>query len=364
MQVLSSRPHYSLLKRPIKDDLFTYEYDENENLIKKVEKATGRTTTYSYDAENQLIRVDLPAGTYAAYKYDGLGRRIEKNVNGKITRYVYDNEDILCEYNYDPSAMSYELTATYIHGPGIDEPISMTREGQTYFYHADGLGSIRQLSDSTGTSVQSYSYDSFGNITDQTGSITNSYTYTGREYDPESGLYYYRARYYDPSIGRFLQEDPVSNILIIPQALNLYPYTRNNPINYIDTYGLQADQNVRDESNATRYPWKGQWLDFESEQARNAFLASQTGYAELARAIQESWDPEALAKWCETWATPENVVMALEMLAISRRIPVFSFNPDEMKKAAQRLIPPKIDFERVWPNDFITEDSDEQEPSW
>jgi hypothetical protein len=38
----------------------------------------------------------------------------------------------------------------------------MTREGEIYFYHADGLGSIRQLSDSTGTSVQSYTYNSFG----------------------------------------------------------------------------------------------------------------------------------------------------------------------------------------------------------
>jgi hypothetical protein len=44
MQALSSRPHYSRLNRPIKDDLFTHEYDENGNLIKKVEKATGKTT--------------------------------------------------------------------------------------------------------------------------------------------------------------------------------------------------------------------------------------------------------------------------------------------------------------------------------
>jgi hypothetical protein len=52
MQALSSRPHYPRLNRLIKDDLFTYEYDENGSLIKKVEKATGKTTTYSYDAEN------------------------------------------------------------------------------------------------------------------------------------------------------------------------------------------------------------------------------------------------------------------------------------------------------------------------
>ncbi len=41
------------------------------------------------------------------------------------------------------------------------------------------------------------------------GAVINPHTYTGREYDAESGLYYYRARYYNPTIGRFLSEDPI-----------------------------------------------------------------------------------------------------------------------------------------------------------
>jgi len=69
---------------------------------------------------------------------------------------------------------------------------------------------------------------------EQEEAVPNSYTFTGREYDPESGLYYYRARYYDPNIGRFLQEDPIKGILKKPQSLNLYPYASNNPINYTD----------------------------------------------------------------------------------------------------------------------------------
>jgi RHS repeat-associated protein len=35
------------------------------------------------------------------------------------------------------------------------------------------------------------------------------YAYTGREWDPETNLYYYRARYYDPKVGRFISEDPL-----------------------------------------------------------------------------------------------------------------------------------------------------------
>jgi RHS repeat-associated protein len=34
-------------------------------------------------------------------------------------------------------------------------------------------------------------------------SSRNSFTYTGREYDEETNLYFYRARYYDPRLGRF-----------------------------------------------------------------------------------------------------------------------------------------------------------------
>lgn len=61
--------------------------------------------------------------------------------------------------------------------------------------------------------------------------MSQPYTYTGREYDSETSLFYYRYRYYDPKIGRFLQEDPIWND-------NLYAYCGNDPINLIDPLGL------------------------------------------------------------------------------------------------------------------------------
>ena len=74
----------------------TFEYDANGNTITKI-NGTG-TTTYTWDTENRLTQVSKP-GITASYKYDPFGRRIEKNMNGAITKYVYDNEDIIAEYD-------------------------------------------------------------------------------------------------------------------------------------------------------------------------------------------------------------------------------------------------------------------------
>ena len=101
----------------------------------------------------------------------------------------------------------------------------------------DGLGSITDLTDSNGAVFQSYVYDSFGNIALQVGATVNPYTYTGRERDTESGLYYYRARYYDAVSGRFTREDPIG---FTAGDLNLYRYVQNNSVNLFDPNGLDV----------------------------------------------------------------------------------------------------------------------------
>jgi RHS repeat-associated protein len=125
------------------------------------------------------------------------------------------------------------ITAKYTHGPNIDEPLAVQQGTAIYYYHADGLGSITGLSNTSGTIVQTYSYDSFGNMT-STGSISQPFTYTGREYDQETGMYFYRARYYDPKVGRFVTKDPIS---FNGGDVNLYAYVKNDPINLTDPEG-------------------------------------------------------------------------------------------------------------------------------
>jgi len=103
----------------LEDANFTYQYDNNGNMTRKTAKVGGAVTRYEYDAENKLVQFVSSTGTTANYKYDGLGRRVEKEVitgSTTTTRYVYDNEDILLELNG-----ANAIVARYTHGPGIDE---------------------------------------------------------------------------------------------------------------------------------------------------------------------------------------------------------------------------------------------------
>ena len=218
------------------DANYTYQYDDSGNLTRKTLLATGNFTQFTYDAENRLTKVeDFVAGNPTAsatstYSYDGLGRRIEKVANGQTKRYVYDGEDILLEYDG-----ANVLQARYTHGPGIDEPIAVTKGGATFFYHQDGLGTVTDLTNAAGATAKSYAYDAYGNIVDQMGTLDQPYSYTGREFDAETGLHYYRARYYDPASGRFLQKDPIG---FLGKDVNLYRYVHSNPANQTDPAGL------------------------------------------------------------------------------------------------------------------------------
>ncbi|MDD5491994.1 MAG: polymorphic toxin type 44 domain-containing protein [bacterium] len=222
---------YDAGNRLLDDGTYTYTYDHDGNMVTKQNKTTLETTTYTYNSEDQLIGVVTPTQAIS-YKYDALGRRIEKNVAGTITRYIYDGEDIIQELDGNN-----QIVSTYTHGPGIDEPILVEKNGEKYYYVSDGLGSITALVDQNGNVTKTFRYDSFGNILSTTGSLTQPYTYTGREYDPETGLFYFRARYYDPKIGRFLQEDPIWN-------RNAYSYCYNNPLILIDPLGLEPPKNI------------------------------------------------------------------------------------------------------------------------
>jgi RHS repeat-associated protein len=177
----------------------------------------------------------VPGTGTVTFKYDPFGRRIQKSGPLGTTNYLYDGSNLLEEAD-----SSGNVLARYAQGNEIDEPLSELRGSTASYYQQDGINSVSSLSSSGGVLANTYVYDAFGKLTASTGSLTNPFQYTGRELDPETGIYEYRARYYDQNVGKFLNEDPIE----FTGGLNFYRYASNNPISLVDPMGLYTTSDI------------------------------------------------------------------------------------------------------------------------
>jgi RHS repeat-associated protein len=248
-------------------------YDHGNNSGPTASRGNGNIVddgvrTYAYDALNRLTTVSRKSDGAAIgqYVYDAGGRRIQKIVsNGGLSgtvangtfRYLYDGQQIVEELN-----ASNSTTRQFIWGQYIDELIQMKTNVSTgsqplpagvYYLLSDLLYRSSALTNSSGAVVEAYDTDAYGNtiIFSGPGADNTWFTnddvaslqpacetiFTGREYDPESQIYFYRARYYHPMLGRFVSRDPLN----FAEGPNLYQYVRTNPAIYVDPNGTTQD---------------------------------------------------------------------------------------------------------------------------
>jgi RHS repeat-associated protein len=196
-----------------------YSYDTRGNL-----SSTG-SVTYGYDLHNRLTG----AGA-ATLAYDAAGR-LRETVGGAATRFAYDGEALIGEYN-----ASNVLQRRYVHGPGVDEPLVWYEGAGTSdrrWLVADERGSVIAITDGAGAATAINNYDPYG--VPGAGNA-GRFQYTGQMWLAEASLYHYKARAYSPALGRFLQTDPIR----YAGGLNLYAYVGNDPINFTDPSGLQT----------------------------------------------------------------------------------------------------------------------------
>jgi RHS repeat-associated protein len=213
----------------------TYAFDGAGNLV----SATQGTlvTLYTYDSRGRMTSVLSPDGTLTQYGYDSDGLRQTKDNPDTHVKYLTDR--------YSPTGVPQVVRETdatgatlssYVHGT---ELLEKNLTGAFSFYHEDGLGSTRAVTDVTGQSVETDSYSAYGTPTAETGSSGNAYLFAGQQRDAETGLYYMRARYYDAIHGRFLERDPARRQEGRYPADNAFAYASDNPVNRIDPAGLE-----------------------------------------------------------------------------------------------------------------------------
>jgi RHS repeat-associated protein len=214
----------------------SFTYDRRGNPLVRAE--ANSSTSYEWDAAGRLVKAVLPDGRVASYKYDAIGRRTEKNVDGTITRYVWDGPNMLMELDGAGQPL-----AAYVNSPVPDEVFAVERGGSVHTLVADGQGTIMRSVGPEGPS-DPVSYDSFGRP-GGSGLAVTTIGFQGRDYDAETGLYYFRYRYYDPRIGRFLTEDPLG----FSAGFNPYAFEHNDPVNLRDPLGLKVkvDPSLRQE---------------------------------------------------------------------------------------------------------------------
>jgi len=217
-----------LLREEAEDTEKQFTYDRQGGIIEEINQSGIRH--FAYDSQHRQTRVAIENGSVQENRYDLEGLRFELLENGKRTRFIYHDGELLHEEGENKQT-SYHL------GVGIE---AFSRGQEVYYYQQDEQLSTANITGKNGKVHNSYQYDAFGNEIETIGQLPNRIRYTGQQYDEATVHYYLRARYYNPVLGRFMQEDIYQD-----DGMNLYVYCKNNPVIYHDPSGFAEEYYFR-----------------------------------------------------------------------------------------------------------------------
>jgi RHS repeat-associated protein len=234
------------------DGAWTYSYDAEGNVIQKSSGgANGDTWKYTYDNQNHMTSAVETANTggttlvYATYTYDAFGNLIEEDAwtqqsgSTTVTRFGTDGSNTWADLNG-----SNGLQTRYLTGDNVDQVFArVSSGGAAAWYLTDNQGSVRNLTDGSGTLKETVTYDAFGSITyDSNPTFGDRLKFAGGQVDSATGLERFDWRWYDPKRGDWTSQDPLG---FAAGDANLYRYVGNGPTNATDPSGLVYQYSVQ-----------------------------------------------------------------------------------------------------------------------
>jgi hypothetical protein len=133
-----------------------------------------------HDADIARYHLTSMNGAAVQIVYDGDGNRVKKIANGATTQYLVDDLNPTGYPQVAEELTSGAVSRTYTYGlQRISQNQLISSTWTPSFYGYDGLGTVRQLTSTTGAITDTYDYDAFGNKINSTGTTPNNYLYRG-----------------------------------------------------------------------------------------------------------------------------------------------------------------------------------------
>ena len=195
---------------PLGSQFQDYFYDHKGNLL------SAGNVSYSYNPEDQLVRF---------------------GVNNQRTDLVLSPSGDLAQVIESTKFTDSSSSSTYyVYGIGLVYEVTGS---QVRVYHYDQRGSTTAFSGPSGTVTGRVQYGPFGEISERTGETDSLFLFCGLYgvITGPNGLNYMRYRWYSPQIKRFVNADAHYGDIVLPNSLNRYAYTGNNPVMRVDPGG-------------------------------------------------------------------------------------------------------------------------------
>ncbi|MGC1121820.1 MAG: SpvB/TcaC N-terminal domain-containing protein [Candidatus Methanofastidiosia archaeon] len=237
------------------DGPFSAEYchDANGNMI-----CMPHLAEIQWDFRDQMCQIDLGGGGTAYYVYNAGGERVRRVVERlgalKEERIYLGIYEIFRRHNGSGLKLERETlhvmddrrrialveTKAVDEGTQVPSPVPLIR-----YQLNNHLGSSCLELDEFGKIISYEEYYPYGNtsyhaVQSDVEVSVKRYRYTGKERDNETGLYYHGTRFYASWLGRWASCDPAGMV----DGTNLYRFTRNNPVKFIDSRGNQSEEDI------------------------------------------------------------------------------------------------------------------------